>query len=115
MGKVLVGSILGIAIGAALGALLAFIVHLCEPKEEAPTSWTSYANMATAPIQDGHPFAESSPRPLSTYLFFGILFGGGFGALVGAITGATVTVIRTIRETSSQSRQGFPSPGNAGK
>jgi hypothetical protein len=89
--RAILGAALGLLLGAGMGVGLAAVVHL----GEQPAAWTSYPTLAPAS-------GEWAYRNLLSYLFPGILFGGGFGAIVGTIVGATGAVLRTLKAMTPQ-------------
>jgi hypothetical protein len=84
--RTILGAAVGLLVGAGLGAGLAFVMHL----SEEPSGWTSYPTL-------GQMSAPTVMTPFTSYLFSGILFGGGAGAIVGAITGSTGALLRAMK------------------
>ncbi len=98
MRRILAGNTaLGLLVGAVLGILLAFIVHWCE----LPSAEAIQKRLAKAPAVAAPEEIDINTPPLSTYVFFGILYGGGLGSLIGTVMAATQLVVQAIRESKS--------------
>ena len=89
---------LGLLVGAALGGLLAVVIHRIEPGHPPEKEWTTYPTLTNAAGPVLWQPVGASPS-LHSLLFQGILFGGGFGALVGTISAAVGVLVRSLEGT----------------
>jgi ABC-type spermidine/putrescine transport system permease subunit II len=97
--RTLLGAFCGLIVGAALGCLLAYVIHRIDQKEaDTPDGWMTYPTIANptggATISQ---FQRVGPT-LSYLIFQGILYGGGCGSVVGAVAFATGTMLRAMQE-----------------
>lgn len=89
MGRIILTMVVGLVLGAGLGALCCWLIFPI-PQD---SDWVSYPTLTQTAAQKNQPVVFQHTRETGGFrfwLYLGVLLGGGFGAVVGAIVGFAV-------------------------